>query len=98
MRDLLSSGPKMSRRNSASSKKSVSSGGGGGGPAKSKSGSRAGSQSGESALESKYGIYGKMAVGKGATSVVRLAHKWDRTEEKLYAVKVGPLTCGVCGR
>jgi len=29
----------------------------------------------------------KMAIGKGATSVVRLAHKWDRTEEKLYAVK-----------
>jgi hypothetical protein len=29
-----------------------------------------------------------MAIGKGATSVVRLAHKWDRSEEKLYAVKV----------
>jgi len=28
-----------------------------------------------------------VAIGKGATSVVRLAHKWDRTEEKLYAVK-----------
>ncbi|KAG5724092.1 Serine/threonine-protein kinase hal4 [Termitomyces sp. T112] len=33
------------------------------------------------------GGQGKVAVGKGATSVVRLAHKWDRTEEKLYAVK-----------
>lgn len=105
LRDLLSSGPKLSRKNSASSKKSVSSGGGGvvagimgiGGGSKSaskggstkgsKAGSAKGSTAGDSALESKYGIYGKMAVGKGATSVVRLAHKWDRTEEKLYAVK-----------
>jgi hypothetical protein len=29
-----------------------------------------------------------VAIGKGATSVVRLAHKWDRSEEKLYAIKV----------
>ncbi|KAG8771977.1 serine/threonine-protein kinase HAL4/sat4, partial [Serendipita sp. 407] len=80
LKDLLSSGPKLTRRNSASSKKSVSSG---------KAGSvKGGSTAGESAaLESKYGIYGKMAVGKGATSVVRLAHRWDRTEDKLYAVK-----------
>ncbi|CAG7853450.1 Serine/threonine-protein kinase HRK1; AltName: Full=Hygromycin resistance kinase 1 [Serendipita indica DSM 11827] len=79
-KDLLSSGPKLSRRNSTSSKKSVSSGKGGS--------VKGGSTAGESAqLESKYGIYGKMAVGKGATSVVRLAHKWDRTEDKLYAVK-----------
>ncbi|KAG8804374.1 serine/threonine-protein kinase HAL4/sat4, partial [Serendipita sp. 399] len=81
LKDLLSSGPKLSRRKSASSQKSVSSGKGGS--------VKGGSTTGESAaLESKYGIYGKMAVGKGATSVVRLAHKWDRSEEdKLYAVK-----------
>ena len=36
----------------------------------------------------KYGICDKAAIGKGATAVVRLAHKWDRREEKLYAVKV----------
>ena len=36
----------------------------------------------------KYGVCERLAIGKGATSVVRLAHKWDRTEEKLYAVKV----------
>jgi protein-serine/threonine kinase len=30
----------------------------------------------------------KVAIGKGATAVVRLAHKWDRSTEKLYAVKV----------
>ncbi|KAH7104687.1 Pkinase-domain-containing protein [Auriculariales sp. MPI-PUGE-AT-0066] len=35
----------------------------------------------------KYGVCGRVAIGKGATSVVRLAHKWDRSEEKLYAVK-----------
>jgi serine/threonine protein kinase len=29
----------------------------------------------------------RAAIGKGATAVVRLAHKWDRREEKLYAVK-----------
>ncbi|CAE6409190.1 unnamed protein product [Rhizoctonia solani] len=34
-----------------------------------------------------YGICERVAIGKGATSIVRLAHKWDRTEEKLYAVK-----------
>ncbi|KAJ7053115.1 hypothetical protein C8F01DRAFT_1261021 [Mycena amicta] len=28
-----------------------------------------------------------VAIGKGSTSVIRLAHKWDRNEEKLYAVK-----------
>ncbi|KAL4068965.1 Pkinase-domain-containing protein [Scleroderma citrinum] len=47
------------------------------------------SVTGESAvsLTQKYGVCQKVAIGKGATSVVRLAHKWDRTEEKLYAVK-----------
>jgi protein-serine/threonine kinase len=38
-------------------------------------------------LLKKYGICDKAAIGKGATAVVRLAHKWDRREEKLYAVK-----------
>lgn len=38
-------------------------------------------------LLKKYGVCDKAAIGKGATAVVRLAHKWDRREEKLYAVK-----------
>lgn len=38
-------------------------------------------------LMKKYGMCDKAAIGKGATAVVRLAHKWDRREEKLYAVK-----------
>ena len=77
LRDLLGA-PKLSRKGSASSKKSE----------KSESGGKAGSTAGESNFSKKYGVCGKLAIGKGATSVVRLAHKWDRTEEKLYAVKV----------
>ncbi len=80
LKDLLGSAPKLSRkssaRSSASSRKSDSEGG----PK---------SIAGESTtLSKKYGTCERVAIGKGATSVVRLAHKWDRTEEKLYAVKV----------
>jgi hypothetical protein len=80
LRDLLGSAPKLSRkssaRSSASSRKSDSEGG-----PKSTGGENA-------SLSKKYGTCERVAIGKGATSVVRLAHKWDRTEEKLYAVKV----------
>ncbi|MBW0490415.1 hypothetical protein O181_030130 [Austropuccinia psidii MF-1] len=48
--------------------------------------SRAGSQATSSLLK-KYGICEKATIGKGATAVVRLAHKWDRGTDKLYAVK-----------
>lgn len=82
LRDLLGA-PKLSRKGSASSKKSE----------KSESGGKAGSTAGESNFSKKYGVCGKLAIGKGATSVVRLAHKWDRTEEKLYAVKVVSHPC-----
>jgi len=79
LKDLLGSAPKLSRkssaRSSASSKKSDSEGG-----AKSTGGESTG-------LLKKYGTCERVAIGKGATSVVRLAHKWDRSEEKLYAVK-----------
>jgi protein-serine/threonine kinase len=34
------------------------------------------------------GVCEKAAIGKGATAVVRLAHKWDKNNERLYAVKV----------
>jgi protein-serine/threonine kinase len=80
LKDLLGSAPKLSRkssaRSSASSRKSDSEGG-----PKSTGGD-------STALLKKYGTCERVAIGKGATSVVRLAHKWDRTEEKLYAVKV----------
>ncbi|EPQ61145.1 Pkinase-domain-containing protein [Gloeophyllum trabeum ATCC 11539] len=70
-------GPKLARRSSqrsnASSRKSDS-------DAKSVGESTA-------SLLKKYGVCERVAIGKGATSVVRLAHKWDRSEEKLYAVK-----------
>ena len=82
LKDLLASGPKLVRK---SSQRSTGSG------KKSDSDSGAKSVAGDStaSLSKKYGICQKVAIGKGATSVVRLAHKWDRSEEKLYAVKVG---------
>lgn len=82
LKDLISTAPKLSRKSSArstgSSKKSDSDG-------------ERRSVTGDStaSLAQKYGVCQKVAIGKGATSVVRLAHKWDRSEEKLYAVKVG---------
>ncbi|KAE9396529.1 Pkinase-domain-containing protein [Gymnopus androsaceus JB14] len=91
LKDLLANGPKLARKSSQrstgsrSSKKSdggESDGGyksGGGGP-KSTGGDSTGSLK-------KYGVCQKVAIGKGATSVVRLAHKWDRSEERLYAIK-----------
>jgi protein-serine/threonine kinase len=86
LKDLLASGPKLTRktsqRSNASSRVSDSDAGStDGGKARSRSDSVA-------SLTQKYGVCQKVAIGKGATSVVRLAHKWDRTEEKLYAVKV----------
>ncbi|EIW65201.1 Pkinase-domain-containing protein [Trametes versicolor FP-101664 SS1] len=78
LKDLLGA-PKLVRRSSArsnaSSKKSNSDRDG-----RSDAGSTV-------SLLKKYGVCEKVAIGKGATSVVRLAHKWDRSEEKLYAVK-----------
>ena len=80
LKDLLANGPKLNRKSSTSSRRSDSDTGEG----------KAKSTAGEStvSLTQKYGVCQKVAIGKGATSVVRLAHKWDRTEEKLYAVKV----------
>ena len=80
LKDLLANGPKLNRKSSTSSKRSDSDTGEW----------KAKSTGGDSAvsLTQKYGVCQKVAIGKGATSVVRLAHKWDRTEEKLYAVKV----------
>jgi len=85
LKDLLGSGPKVSRkasqRSNASSRVSDSDAG-------STDGGRARSRSDSAAsLTQKYGVCQKLAIGKGATSVVRLAHKWDRSEEKLYAIK-----------
>lgn len=81
LKDLITaSAPKLSRKSSARSTSSK----------KSDSDVERKSVGGEStaSLTQKYGVCQKVAIGKGATSVVRLAHKWDRSEEKLYAVKV----------
>lgn len=80
LKDLLASAPKLSRRSSArsaSSKKSDSEGGA----------NKSAAGDSTMSLSQKYGVCQKVAIGKGATSVVRLAHKWDRTQEKLYAIK-----------
>jgi protein-serine/threonine kinase len=77
---VAASAPRLSRKSSARSTSSR----------KSDSDADRKSVAGESAvsLTQKYGVCQKIAIGKGATAVVRLAHKWDRSEEKLYAVKV----------
>lgn len=84
LKDLIGLGesqPKMNRKQSASSAKGSDRG-------STKAGSERGDDNGSTAsLLKKYGVCDKAAIGKGATAVVRLAHKWDRREEKLYAVK-----------
>ncbi|KAK0567563.1 hypothetical protein OC844_000146 [Tilletia horrida] len=100
---LLNSGSKLSRRGSTTSHGGKSDGGDKKGSKKGSvaggddnnhnareggTRSRVGSQSGgEASLLKKYGVCEKAAIGKGATAVVRLAHKWDRSTERLYAVK-----------
>jgi protein-serine/threonine kinase len=81
LKDLIGLGgsdPKLNRKNSNKGSDRGSTRGG----------SDRGDDSGSTAsLLKKYGVCDKAAIGKGATAVVRLAHKWDRREEKLYAVK-----------
>lgn len=88
LKDLLANGPKLTRKSSARSTASSR---------KSDSDGDRRSTAGDStaSLSKKYGVCERVAIGKGATSVVRLAHKWDRSEEKLYAVKVrSQFLCG----
>ncbi|GAA6004248.1 hypothetical protein JCM10207_002504 [Rhodosporidiobolus poonsookiae] len=76
------------RSDDGRSEKSVHLGGGEsayGGSQKEETRSRGGQSN--ASLSKKYGVCDKVIVGKGATAVVRLAHKWDRSTEKLYAVK-----------
>ncbi|PWN97164.1 Pkinase-domain-containing protein [Tilletiopsis washingtonensis] len=80
LRDMIMGAPLLSRRGSNTSQAGKSDGAGG-----SKKGSESGKET--ASLLKKYGVCEKAAIGKGATAVVRLAHKWDRSEEKLYAVK-----------
>ncbi|GJE92043.1 Pkinase-domain-containing protein [Phanerochaete sordida] len=80
LKDLLGA-PKLVRRSSARSTGSSKKSGGSDG------GRSVAGESTTASLLKKYGVCEKVAIGRGATSVVRLAHKWDRSEEKLYAVK-----------
>lgn len=80
LRDMIG----LSRRPSNTSQGNRSDGG------SKKGGSESGKTGGgveTASLLKKYGVCEKTAIGKGATAVVRLAHKWDRSTEKLYAVK-----------
>jgi protein-serine/threonine kinase len=82
LKDLLASGPKLARKASAAGSAKGSDRG------SMKGSEKGGDNNSTASLFKKYGICEKAAIGRGATAVVRLAHKWDRTEEKLYAVKV----------
>lgn len=73
LKDLLASTPKLARKSSQRSSAGSS--------------KKSDSDRSDASLLKKYGVCERVAIGKGATSVVRLAHKWDRSEEKLYAVK-----------
>ncbi|CAE6414874.1 unnamed protein product [Rhizoctonia solani] len=76
LKDLLAATPKPARKSST------------GGSRKSDAGSeraRSVVSGGSGGRLDHYGICERVAIGKGATSIVKLAHKWDRTEEKLYA-------------
>lgn len=99
LRDMIMGGPKISRRGSSTSQAGKSDGDGTSTKDEKKSGSNKGSNKGSTkgstknggdttSLLKKYGVCEKAAIGKGATAVVRLAHKWDRGTDKLYAVKV----------
>ncbi|GAA5846133.1 hypothetical protein JCM9279_005830, partial [Rhodotorula babjevae] len=80
---------KVQRKTSVTSRRSDDGRSDGEGAGKSQYGGSERSRGGQSnaSLTKKYGVCDKVIVGKGATAVVRLAHKWDRSTEKLYAVK-----------
>jgi len=92
LKDLLANGPKLARKSSQRSNGSRSSrksdgGESDGGGYRSGGGPKSTAGDSTASLSKKYGVCQKLAIGKGATSVVKLAHKWDRSEERLYAVK-----------
>ncbi|KAJ7058780.1 Pkinase-domain-containing protein [Mycena amicta] len=88
LKDLLANGPKLSRKSSARSASSRHSADSGSERSHKAKSAKSGGGDSVGSLTQKYGVCQKVAIGKGATSVVRLAHKWDRSEgEKMYAVK-----------
>ncbi|KAF7293780.1 Pkinase-domain-containing protein [Mycena chlorophos] len=92
LKDLLANGPKLSRRSSARSASSRHSADSGSESqsqkARSVKSGKSGGGESVGSLNAKYGVCQKVAIGKGATSVVRLAHKWDRNDgDRMYAVK-----------
>ena len=94
LRDMIMNAPKISRRGSNASHRSEGSASGNSaqssksGAQKDKKSAKGSNSGGEVAsLMKKYGTCERMCIGKGATAVVRIAHKWDKSEEKVYAIK-----------
>ncbi|PKI83114.1 hypothetical protein MVES1_002890 [Malassezia vespertilionis] len=94
-RDMILNSPMIPRRGSTASHRSDGSASGKSSNAQkdtkkktAKGSNSPGTGTGEVAsLMKKYGTCERVAIGKGATAVVRIAHKWDESIEKLYAVK-----------
>ena len=93
LRDMIMNAPKISRRGSNASHRSEGSGTSGQSSKSASKESKKKSVKGNApggevtSLLKKYGTCERVCIGKGATAVVRIAHKWDETEEKVYAVK-----------
>ncbi|WFD29864.1 hypothetical protein MSPP1_000878 [Malassezia sp. CBS 17886] len=102
LRDKIMNSPMLARRGSATShgarSDSSASASGKGGTASVKENKKKSSKANAggvlppgapevASLMKKYGTCERVAIGKGATAIVRIAHKWDKSTEKLYAVK-----------
>ena len=92
LRDMIMNNPVLSRKGSSASHRSdgstSSKGTKEGKKQKGRGASSAVNGTGEVAsLMKKYGTCERVAIGKGATAVVRVAYKRDESKEKMYAVK-----------
>ncbi|WFD25057.1 hypothetical protein MNAN1_000019 [Malassezia nana] len=90
LRDMIMNSPMIARRGSSASHRSDGSASSKGTKEKKRMGSVVGgsANTGEVAsLMKKYGTCERVAIGKGASAVVRIAHKRDKSEDKVYAVK-----------
>lgn len=90
LRDMIMNSPMIARRGSSASHRSDGSAHSKGAKEKKRMGSLVGggTNNGEVAsLMKKYGTCERVAIGKGASAVVRIAHKRDKSEDKVYAVK-----------
>ena len=90
LRDMIMNSPMIARRGSSASHRSDGSASSKSTKEKKRMGNMigGGTSTGEVAsLMKKYGTCERVAIGKGASAVVRIAHKRDKSEDKVYAVK-----------